>query len=152
VVPEDRVTAGLDTVVMPGRMEVLKTSPRVVLDGAHNAESVMWLMKTLSGQMARDSMVVIFGCAADKDTEGMLREMAGGADKVIFTKSDNARAADPKDLARRYMEMSGKMCQVAPNARAAIELAKKGVAREDLICVTGSLYLVAEVRRLLGLK
>lgn len=150
--PEEKVTAGLETVFVPGRLEVLKSSPRVVLDGAHNAESVMWLMKTLSGQMARDSMVVVFGCAADKDTEGMLREMAGGADKVIFTRSDNARAADPKDLARRFTEMSGKMCQIAPNARAAMELAKKGVGREDLICVTGSLYLVAEVRGMMGLK
>jgi dihydrofolate synthase/folylpolyglutamate synthase len=150
--PEEKVTAGLETVFVPGRLEVVKSSPRVVLDGAHNAESVMWLMKTLSGQMARDSMVVVFGCAADKDVDGMLREMAGGADKVIFTKSDNARAADPKELAKKFTEMSGKMCQTAPNARAAMELAKKGVGREDLICVTGSLYLVAEVRGLLGLK
>lgn len=150
--PEERVTMGLETVFLPGRLEVLKTMPRVVLDGAHNAESVMWLMKTLRGQMARDSLVVVFGCAADKDTEGMLREMAGGADKVIFTKSNNVRAADPKELAKRFMEISGKVCQVAGDVRAAMEVAKKGVGREDLICVTGSLYLVAEVRGMLGLK
>lgn len=148
-VPETDVTRGLVTVTMPGRMELIKTSPRLLLDGAHNADSMKALMRGISSQIQPDSMVVIFGCAADKDIDGMLKELALGADKVIFTRSENVRAADPRDLARKFTEASGKMCQTAPDLTAAIELAKRAVGREDLICVTGSLYLVGEVKAML---
>jgi dihydrofolate synthase/folylpolyglutamate synthase len=151
-VPEEKVSRGLASVSMPGRLEVLRSTPRIVLDGAHNAESVMCVMKTLSAQMHYDSMVVVFACAADKDIDGMMRELAAGADKVIFTKTRSARAADPRELARRFADATGKGAQTAPGAREALEQAKRAVAREDLICVTGSFYLVAEVREILGLK
>ncbi len=150
--PEDRVTRGLATVNFPGRMELARSTPRVLLDGAHNAESMQCLMRAVSATVPYDSLVVVFGCAADKDIDGMLAELAHGADKVIFTRSVNARAADPRELARRFTESSGKMCQTAPGPEAAMELAKRAVGREDLICVTGSFYLVGDVRRLLGAK
>ena len=53
---------------------------------------------------------------------------------------------------RKFTESSGKMCQSAPDAAAAVELAKRAVGREDLIVVTGSFYLVSEVRGLMGVK
>lgn len=149
-IPENGVTRGLATVSMPGRMELLRTSPRLLLDGAHNADSVRCLMRAISAQLHPDSMVVIFGCAADKDIEGMLKELALGADKVIFTRSENTRAADPRDLARKFTDASGKMCQTAPDLATAIDLAKRGVRRDDLICVTGSLYLVGDAKKLLN--
>ena len=151
--PEERVTRGLGTVKLAGRMEMMaKQSPRVMVDGAHNAESIKCLMKGVTATVAYDSLVVVFGCAADKDIDGMLAELAHGADKVIFTKSGNARAADPRELSRKFTESSGKMCQSAPDAAAAVELAKRAVGREDLIVVTGSFYLVSEVRGLMGVK
>lgn len=150
--PEAGVTRGLATVSMPGRMELLRTSPRLLLDGAHNADSIRCLMRAVSTQLHPDSMVVIFGCAADKDINGMLKELALGADKVIFTRSGNTRAADPKDLARIFTDASGKMCQIAPDLAGAIDLAKRGVRRDDLICVTGSLYLVGDAKMLLNAR
>lgn len=151
--PEERVTRGLGTVKLAGRMEMMaKQSPRVMVDGAHNAESVKCLMKGVTATVAYDSLVVVFGCAADKDIDGMLAELAHGADKVIFTKSGNARAADPRELSRKFTDASGKMCQSAPDAAAAMELAKRAVGREDLIVVTGSFYLVSEVRGLMGME
>ncbi len=150
--PEERVTRGLATVSLAGRMEMARSSPRVIVDGAHNAESVRCLMKALSATMPYDSLVVVFGCASDKDIDGMLLELSHGADKVIFTRSINARAADPRELSRRFTETSGKMSQSAPDAGEAMELARRAVGREDLICVTGSFYLVSEARKLLGMK
>jgi len=147
--PEDRVIEGLARTRFPGRMELIKTKPRILLDGAHNADSMKMLMKSIGLQIQSDSMVVIFGCAADKDIDGMLKELATGADKVIFTRTSHARAADPRELARRFTETSGKMCQTAPSFEAAVELAKRAVGREDVICVTGSLYLVGEATRFL---
>jgi dihydrofolate synthase/folylpolyglutamate synthase len=145
--PTAKVTRGLAETRLAGRFELAWKEPRVVLDGAHNADSLRQLMKTLAAQLRYDSLVVVFGCAADKDIGGMLRELVQGADKVIFTKAHgNARAAEPTELQRRLAE-SGKMSQVGGDMAAAMGLAGKAVGREDLICVTGSLYLVADAKR-----
>ena len=75
----------------------------------------------------------------------MLERVNLGADKVIFTRAQtNPRAADPKDLQKAFIERSGKMSQVADTLPEALELAARAVSREDLICVTGSFYLVGE--------
>lgn len=147
--PASKVTRGLATVTMPGRLEMVATSPRIVLDGAHNADSMSKLMKAIAAHIPSESMVVVFGCAADKDIDGMLKEVGAAADKVIFTRvPGNTRAADPKELSRRLSE-SGKMSQIAEDVGQALQLARKAVGREDLICVTGSLYLVGEAKRVL---
>jgi dihydrofolate synthase/folylpolyglutamate synthase len=146
--PEDKVTRGLAAVRAPGRMELAWPSPRVIVDGAHNTDSVRCLIKAIGANVPYDSMVMIFGCAADKDIDGMLAEVALGADKVVFTRaSTNARAADPKDLARRFNEDQGKMAQTADSIAEAFALATRAVNREDLVVVTGSFYLVGEAKK-----
>jgi dihydrofolate synthase/folylpolyglutamate synthase len=144
--PEEKVLRGLATTKLPGRFEVAWDSPRVLLDGAHNPESIRALIKAIGAYLTYDSLVVVFGCAADKDIETMLRHLASGADKVIFTKSNTPRAANPDDLARRYSDISGKGCQSAPTFKDALELAARSADRDDLICVTGSFYLVGEAK------
>jgi folylpolyglutamate synthase/dihydropteroate synthase len=75
----------------------------------------------------------------------MLNRVNLGADKIIFTRAQgNPRAADPAELQRVFTERSGKMSQIADTIPEAIELASRAVSREDLICVTGSFYLVGE--------
>ena len=75
--------------------------------------------------------------------------LTSGADKVIFTKIDSVRTADPEELAARYIELYGKMAQVAPTLKDALEIANRAVTKEDLICITGSFYLVGEAKKLL---
>jgi dihydrofolate synthase/folylpolyglutamate synthase len=91
-------------------------------------------------------MVIIFGCNNDKDIPGMLDKLQYGADKVIFTRSNSAKAVPPEDLADMYTEMCGKMCQSAASLGEALQLAKSAVSREDLICITGSFYLIGEAK------
>ena len=57
------------------------------------------MMRGIGQHIPYDSMVIIFGCCADKDVPGMLERIAGGADKVIFTRVNNIRSADPAELA-----------------------------------------------------
>ena len=99
-----------------------------------------------------DSMVLIFGCAADKDIDGMMEQLATGADKVIFTRSNNLRAARPEDLAESYALRSGREAQVCQTLADALRVAYSAVSREDIICVTGSFYLVGETKTLLASK
>lgn len=149
-ITETKVMRGLERVQLAGRMEIACESPRILLDGAHNPESVRCLMKAIGSHIGYDSMVVIFGCAADKDVRGILEQIALGADKAIFTRaSGNARAADPRELSRIYADVSGKGCQHADTFADALKLATRAVGRSDLICVTGSFYLVGEAKKLL---
>jgi dihydrofolate synthase/folylpolyglutamate synthase len=138
---------GLAKTTIPGRMEMVSQTPRVLVDGAHNAASIDMMMKAIGQHIPYDSMVVIFGCCADKDVPGMLERITAGADKVIFTKVDNIRSSDPEELAARYIELYGKMAQVAATLEDALAIANRAVTKEDLICITGSFYLVGEAKK-----
>lgn len=151
--PERAVAQGLAATNTQGRMELVSRSPRVIIDGAHTADSIQALMRALGQHLRYDSLVVVFGCADDKDVKSMLSRLATGADKIIFTRAaDNPRAMDPRELARRFAEVSPKMTQAARTLPDALALAGKAVARDDLICVTGSFYLAGEAKRLLMVR
>jgi dihydrofolate synthase/folylpolyglutamate synthase len=148
VLPEAKVIEGLAATYLPGRMEEVHHQPRVILDGAHNAASITALTKSLGAHISYDSLVMIFGCGQDKDVTGMLKQIALGADKIIFTRArNNPRAEEPEDLLRRFSDLSPKMAQTAPSLEAALKLAGRAVSREDLIVVTGSFYLVGEASK-----
>ena len=146
--PERQVAEGLAKTPCNGRMEMAWNSPRIIVDGAHTPDSIGCLVKSIGAHVKYDSMVAIFGCAADKDVKAMLAKLAMGADKVIFTKAaGNARAMDPRELQRKFAEVSSKMSQTAKTLPDALNLARRAVGRDDLICVTGSFYLVGEAKK-----
>jgi len=144
---DSKAMEGLQKTQVPGRMEMVSQQPRVLVDGAHNAASVDAMMRAIGQHIPYDSMVVIFGCCGDKDVSGMLERITSGADKVIFTKVDSIRSADPNELAAQYIEAYGKMAQVAATLEDALSIAYRAVTKEDLICITGSFYLVGEAKR-----
>jgi dihydrofolate synthase/folylpolyglutamate synthase len=149
--PDDKISLGLMATRIRGRMELIAERPRVLVDGAHNPASVGTLMRCVGAHVPYDSMVCIFGCCRDKDMAGLLDKVHLGADKVIFTRAAGTpRAADPNELQRMFAERSGKMSQVARSLSEALEVAMRAVGREDLICITGSFYLVGEAMRLVG--
>lgn len=147
---ERPVAVGLAKTPRMGRLEQVWDSPRILIDGAHTPESIHALVKAIGAHIRYDSMVVIFGCASDKDIPGMIDKIGLGADKIIFTRSGlNPRAVDPHELQRLYTERHGKMAQVAPALKEAINTAARAVGRGDLILVTGSFYLAGEAKKLL---
>jgi dihydrofolate synthase/folylpolyglutamate synthase len=145
-IDNEKATQGLNNVSLTGRMEMICDDPRIMIDAAHNAASVQVLMHAIGQNIPYDSMVVIFGCNNDKDVEGMLRRLQYGADKVIFTRSNSAKAMSPQDLAELYTEICGKMCQAAMSLGEALRLAKSAISKEDLICITGSFYLIGQAK------
>ncbi len=149
--PEVAMLEGLGRTNSAGRMELVWDRPRILVDGAHNPASVAALMKSVGAHVPYDSMVCIFGCCEDKDIGAMLAKAALGGDKIIFARAKgNPRAMDPEELQRRFAEHSGKMSQVARTLPEAIDLATRAVGRDDLICVTGSFYLVGEAKKYLA--
>ncbi len=149
-IDDQKAIEGLSSVQLRGRMEIIRDEPRILVDGAHNAASVEALMRAIGQTVPYDSMVVIFACQKDKDVAGMLRHVQLGADKIIFTSSGTARSADPEELLHMFQEISGKMAQVAYNLEEAVEIARSACTREDLICITGSFYVVGAATRLFG--
>ncbi len=146
--PEEKLIQGLSRTHLPGRMEVVWNEPRILLDGAHNAASIQSLVRSIGAHVPYDSLVIIFGCAEDKDINGMLMQLNLGADKIIFTRARSTpRAMDPADLLHRFNDVSGKMAQTAPDLETALNIAARAVGREDLICITGSFYLVGEAKK-----
>jgi len=141
-----KATDGLSNVSLMGRMEMICDDPRIMIDAAHNAASIKELIHAIGQNIPYDSMVVIFGCNNDKDINGMLTALQYGADKVIFTRSNSPKAMPPEELADMYTEICEKMCQAASSLGEALQLAKSAVAREDLICITGSFYLIGQAR------
>jgi dihydrofolate synthase / folylpolyglutamate synthase len=145
-VDDRKAVEGLAGVRLPGRMEIVKEIPRILVDGAHNAASIDALMRAIGQNVPYDSMVVIFGCQKDKDVDGMLRHIRLGADKAIFTTTGSPRSMDPVDLAAAYGEMCTKMHQVSDNLEEAMSIAERAVTRDDLICITGSFNLVGKAK------
>jgi dihydrofolate synthase/folylpolyglutamate synthase len=145
-IDNDKAINGLHQVRLPGRMEIIHDDPRIIIDAAHNAASIRALMQAIGQHVPYDSMIVIFGCNADKDVQGMMQELQYGADKVIFTRSNSPRAIYPPDLMDMYTEICSKMCQSAMTLKEALRVAASAVSREDLICITGSFYLVGEAK------
>lgn len=149
-IQEQTAVDGLAGVQVPGRLEIIREQPRIVVDCAHNAASIAALMRAIGQNINCESMVVIFGCSLDKDIDGMLTQLQLGADKVIFTSNATPRSADPHDLLIRFQEKTQKMAQVGRTLKEAYAIAKHCVGREDLICITGSVYLVGEAKRLVA--
>ena len=146
-IDDAKAVKGLTNVSLPGRMEIVQDDPRIIIDAAHNAASIKTLIHAIGQHVPYDSMIVIFGCNSDKDVRGMLEQLQYGADKVIFTKSNSPRAMYPEELAEIYADVCGKMCQTAMNLNHAMKIAEGAVSREDLICITGSFYLIGQARK-----
>ena len=145
-IDDEKATEGLNEVSLTGRMEMICDDPRIMIDAAHNAASIRALIHAIGQNIPYDSMVVIFGCNKDKDVKGMLHQLQYGADKVVFTRSASAKAMLPEDLAEMYTEICGKMYQTASSLGGALQIAKSAVDKEDLICITGSFYLIGEAK------
>jgi dihydrofolate synthase/folylpolyglutamate synthase len=145
-IDNEKAIEGLNKVSLSGRMEMICDDPRIMIDGAHNAASIQALMQAIGQHIPYDSMVVIFGCNNDKDIKGMLHNLQYGADKVIFTRSNSVKAMSPQVLADMYTEISGRMCQAADNLEEALQIARSAITKEDLICITGSFYLIGQAK------
>ena len=145
-IDDAKAAEGLKDIKMPGRMEIVHNDPRILIDAAHNAASIKALIAAIGQHIPYDSMIIIFGCGQDKDFRGMLEQLQYGADKVIFTRSNSPKAMYPQELADTYTEICGKMCQTAMSLNEAIRIASSAISKEDLLCVTGSFYLVGQAK------
>jgi dihydrofolate synthase/folylpolyglutamate synthase len=144
------VRAGLASVSWPARMEVVGHRPVTVLDCAHNVASARAVAETLTTSFAPGRRWLIFAGSADKDIAGMFHVLAPHFTGAWLTRyTQNPRAVPPERLAELWMEAGGAGPIVAQNPAEAWSLATAAAARDDLICITGSVFLAGELRPLL---
>jgi dihydrofolate synthase / folylpolyglutamate synthase len=143
------VRQGLSTVRWPARVEVVGESPTVILDAAHNWESTRALIQTLHTDFQPRRKLLVFACSRDKDHKGLLRQLAPHFDTLIFTRfQDNPRGVPAEELASFVETISELRAHCTTDPFSAWKLARRLAGPEDLIVITGSLFLVAELREL----
>jgi len=143
-VPGKSIEAGLAHTNWPGRLQILRRRPLLVVDGAHNRDSAGKLKEALEQYFHFDRLVFIIGTSADKDMGGIVTELAPLAGSVIVTRSRHPRATRPEVLVGEFAKLGVKAGVVGDVAGAVAE-AQRRAGKKDLICATGSLFLVAEV-------
>lgn len=151
----DVVGAAFADVTSPGRLEVVRSSPTVIVDGAHNPAGVEALVASLEEAFAFQRVVGVVGVMADKDPEGILSVLEPVLAEVVVTRAPTARALDPQDLAEVAYDVFGEdRVHVVERLDEAVDLAaslaESEVERGAAVLVTGSIVLVAEARILLG--
>jgi len=142
ITPES-IAQGLSRTSWEGRLQVLRERPAVVADGAHNAYSARRLRESLGRLFRFRKVFLIMGASLDKDIAGMARELAPLNPEVIAAASRHPRALPPKRLAAEWSRL-GFAPLTMPDLPSALDTALSRAGPEDLILVTGSLFLAAE--------
>jgi len=143
-IPKESIESGLACTRWPGRLQVLRRRPMLVVDGAHTGESAKKLKEALEQYFHFESLILIIGASADKDVSGVAAELAPLASRVIATRSRHPRATGPEEVAEVFTSR-GASVEVTDGVSRALEKALGEAKKGDLICATGSLFLVGEV-------
>ena len=142
---EARIREAVNGLRLPGRFEVARRSPRVVLDGAHNPAGAAALAADL--RRISDRWTFVVGVNAGHDSRGMLGAIQTLAKRVILTRSDHPKALPVNVLRESLPEGLAACC--ATDVAEALEHAV--LRDEDPVCIMGSLHLVGRAREALGL-
>ena len=146
--PEAAIKAGLAKAYLPGRFEILRENPCVIIDGAHNPDAIEALIETFKSYCVLKKFkrtLIIFGCMKDKNHSHMIKLLADGlGDSDFMTASVADGRAEEPEVLRETFESCGCTCTAAGSAREAYESAiSQGY---ECILVTGSIYLAGEMR------
>ena len=146
-VSEDVVREALKTVVWPGRFEIVQENPTVILDGAHNGEGVRALAAEVEEYRQGRKIKLLFASMEDKDWRLMLGTLRRFTDEVVLTRVGMERSADPRLLATQLRDNVS--YRVIEDPRRGLNFLLENARPSDIVLVTGSLYLLGEIRPVL---
>jgi dihydrofolate synthase/folylpolyglutamate synthase len=177
-ISEAAIRQGLADVRWPARIEIIARRPTVVLDAAHNAASIDALLDVLSESFQVRRRLLVFATTQDKDLGGMLTRLQGRFDEVVFSRYvSNPRGVPPQELqaladeiaagcggrfttTQRELPPPASATEHVPSAAGGVRIASTPAeawdmvrclaGEDDLICITGSFFFAAEMRRQVG--
>lgn len=142
---KEAVAQGLTKAKWPARLEIIQEKPMVLLDGAHNLDGAICLRKSLENIFQYKRLILVIGMLADKEREKVLAQLVPLTEIIIVTKPNNPRSGEWQQMAEEAKKYVPQV-YLEEEIKAAVEFAKNIAEEDDLICITGSLYMVAEAR------
>ncbi|GAB4110825.1 MAG: folylpolyglutamate synthase/dihydrofolate synthase family protein [Roseiflexaceae bacterium] len=152
-IPDSAIAAGLANATWPARFEIVPGTPPIVIDGAHNGDSAARLAESLREHFPAHRPIMVFGASRGKDIPRILDALIPITDHWVLTRADHPRAIANLDTLRIQIQQLNPHAQIAIEADPAEALrhAKQIASSEQLVVVTGSLFLAAAAREAVGL-
>ncbi|MDP4161201.1 MAG: folylpolyglutamate synthase/dihydrofolate synthase family protein [Bacillota bacterium] len=146
-ISREAIYAGLREVAWPGRLELLSLNPKILLDGAHNVDGAESLVKAIP-LYSRKRLILCLGMLADKEREKVINMLVPLADEIIITRPNSPRAGDWKALGT-LAEGHGRPVTCIEDPKEAVIFALGRLEENDMLCVTGSIYMLSDARQAL---
>lgn len=148
-ISQDVTYKGLKNAKWPGRMEVIKKNPTIMIDGAHNEESATAFVAALSGIKKDTKVLMLLSILKDKDYKGILDIIMPYAHTIIVTQSSNERALPAKTLYDQVKAKDKSLHVILEeDFKTAYDKGRQLLKENDILCCLGSLYLVGEIKQL----
>ncbi len=145
---EKKLRRALPRISIPARMEIISEKPLVILDGAHNPSGIAQLLSSLESISAGRRVIGVVSILKDKDAAAMLEQVLDFCDILFITENSNPRCSPAQELAKLPVVTSSSVQTfVARESQSALESAFKLASIRDVILVTGSLYLLADIKK-----
>ncbi len=145
-IPDDAVAEGLCQVQWPGRFELLRRYPDILVDGGHNPQCMQALCENIRTYLPDRKILAVVGVLADKEYEEMFHPVLPYVEQFITVTPPNPRALQAADLAEVLLRL-GARAQAAESVEDGLKLALQRSEQEDAILIFGSLYMLGDVRR-----
>ena len=127
---------------------MISGTPRILIDAAHNPAGMDILNSVLKNDLEFENLILILGILKDKNYKAMIEKIVPLADLVIATEPESHRALKAEDLAGEVLKY-GINCIVENDIEKAVERALSMSSSQDLLCFTGSIYMIGKVRSLI---
>lgn len=151
-VSSDAIRMGVENTKWDGRLEVVERRPYLILDGAQNRASANALAKAIKRSFRYKRLVLVLGISKDKDIKGIMEELLPISDSVVLTKSNIVeRACEPSKI-KEFIHSKDKEVILTSGVEEALSRARSMAAEDDLVLVTGSLFVVGEAKHACGKK
>lgn len=147
-IKKENILDALKEVKWIGRLEVMKNKPLVVIDGAHNIDGITKLRENVEQYFKYNKMVLILGILADKDVEKMVHTIVSLADRIIAVTPNSDRAENAVELKNVIQKYNSK-CEAVENYKDAYELAISYCKEDDILLISGSLYMIGDMRKVI---
>ncbi len=147
-VSQEHIGRGLKSTRWPARMEIVREEPLVLIDAAHNYDGAKSLRQALDDYFPSRRVVLVMGMLGDKERGRVVAELAPRAVTAIITKPNSPRAGDWQQLAGEIRPLVSQV-RVVEEIKEAVRQGMEAAGENDMVCVTGSFYMVAEAREYL---
>lgn len=150
-ISKELIEKSLEDVEWKGRLEILHKEPFVVIDGAHNIDGIKYLKKNIEKYFKYNNMYLLLGILADKQVEEMIKEITPMAKKIYALTPHSERAELSDDLRKEILMYNKNVVSIESYERAFEEVIKEA-KQDDLILISGSLYMIGDMRKVVRNK